>query len=85
MKTTIELMPNDYAYFDGGFGYKVKRTTEKAVLIIVNRGDNVERLFDIWLPKKCFNPTRSKKYDDGTREIYCGELSSWALSKIKGI
>jgi len=84
MKRAIELMPNDYVYFDGGLGYKVKRTTNFAVLIVVNRGDHVKRLVDVWLPKKCFNPIRSKQYDDGTREIYCGELSNWALSKIKG-
>ena len=84
MKRAIQLMPADYVYFDGGFGYKVKRTTEKAVLIIVNRGDHFERMVDVWLPKRCFNPTQAKQYDDGTREVYCGELSNWALSKIKG-
>lgn len=79
----VEICQDDFVYFDGGIGYKVKRTTEKAVLIVVNRGDNVPRLFDIWLPRNCFDIIRTIEYHD-TREVYCKDLSRWAMQKIKG-
>lgn len=83
MTRTIEICQDDFVHFDSGIGYKVKRTTEKAVLIVVNRGDNVPRLFDVWLPRNCFNVIRMKEYHD-TREVYCKDLSRWAMRKIKG-
>jgi len=78
-----EIISKDYIVF-AGEAYKVKSTTEKAIMLIVNRGDHVARYVNVWLPRKAFTITNINTCYDGSREVFCKDLPSWASKKIKG-
>lgn len=67
-----------------GEGYKVKATTEKAILLIVNRGHYIPDYVNVWLPRAIFKISNVRTYWDGSREVYCKDLPRWAVNKIKG-
>ena len=78
-----EIIAQDWLALDGK-GYKVKATTDKAILVTVNRGHYIPKYVDVWLPRSAFEVTKVIKYGDGSREVHCKDLSRWAMNKIKG-
>lgn len=82
-KVMKEIIAQDWLALDGK-GYKVKATTEKAILLIVNRGHYIPDYVNVWLPRSAFQVTKVVKYGDGSREVQCRDLPRWAMNKIKG-
>lgn len=78
-----QIIDNDYIAL-AGVGYKVKATTEKAILVIVNRGHYIPKPVNVWLPRSVFQILKVTKYGDGSREVHCMDLPRWAVNKIKG-
>lgn len=79
----MDIVKNDFIVLDG-LALKVKHATEKALLVSFNRGDQVARFVDVWLPKSCFIITNIKEYADGGREVFCTDLPNWCFTKLKG-
>jgi len=78
-----QIQANDWIAIDGG-GYKVKQTTEKAILVIVNRGHYIPDYVNVWLPRSVFKIRNINTCWDGDREVYCQDLPRWAENKLKG-
>lgn len=78
-----EIIAEDWLALSGE-GYKIKATTEKAILVIVNRGHYIPRYVNVWLPRAIFKIRNVTTCWDGSREVYCSDIPRWAMDKLKG-
>jgi hypothetical protein len=74
------LIKGNSVHFDGLGCFKIKASTEKAILIEVNLGYALNKFKPVWLPISCIDINRISKEDNIV--AFCYDLPNWLNKKL---